>query len=219
MSYPTHPGGNELDAYLKAAKLVIAPELMVQFPDFMQAARSDFERQAGRCILAVAATRSFDPPGNPRGVLDLEADLATSEGVGVTVCGKSLTLGKDVRLLDERGGLSRPPFTQAQFSAPLCSYGSSSSSWGCIEITGQWGYALTVPADVWQAELARGAWLAYPLLAHGFRRGLVRWTDGDVTEEYQNNPLEYLKSFWGGEDPLGRGGQFGNTASLYARWA
>lgn len=114
------------------------------------AAKAEFEHRTGRTYRAAAATRTYDPPTDKGGLLDLETDWTTITLVERD--GDTLTETDDYRLRP----LDGPPYRFIEFVAfpmePL-----PWASRGTIVITGTRGSAATVPDDVYQAVLQRAA--------------------------------------------------------------
>jgi hypothetical protein len=59
-----------------------------------------------------------------------------------------------------------------------------------IKITGTWGYAATIPQDVWKAVAAKAAGELATLNAMTAQGRLVSWTDLDVSENYGTEHCE-----------------------------
>ena len=217
MSRTAYPTTQDLEQFLTGGGLTLTNALRAVFPHVVNAAKKQFEEDCGRVILAPSAdTRRFNPPTNRDRLLILPYDLATLTSiVYVPTNGTSTTFtsGTDFDPEPYNASAETKPYTQIRFytyqwQEPL-NYGVRNS----LRIAGRWGYATTVPDDVWLAVLARSAWSAFAQINLANTSGIRTWTDGDRTVAYGFNTLAET---WAGSD--GRGGLYGQTVSRYRRY-
>ncbi len=217
MSRTAYPKTQDLEQFLAAGGLTITNALRAIFPHVVNAASRQFEEDCGRVILAPSAdTRRFNPPTNRDRLLILPYDLATLTSivyVPVNSTSTTMTSGTDFDAEPYNASAEGKPYTQIRFftyswQEPL-SYGVRHS----LRIAGRWGYATTVPDDVWLAVVAKAAWSAYSHINLANTSGIRTWTDGDRTVAYG---FADLANTWAGEN--GTGGIYGTTVKRYRRY-
>lgn len=215
-AYP--PTAADLWRFLEGAKLTVADELKPFLAGAARGAYADFERATGRRFLATAGVRVFDPA--PNGYIDFREDLsALGDTGGLAILGTSQVLNSDYWLIGGNAAGRGEPYTGLRLKnvrpVPL-----TWPNYNSIAVTGLWGYGTTIPDDVFQAALARAAWVIAPQLILSLKKGgLKSWTEAGVSESYMDNPLEGLMTVWGGEaKDNGMGGLFGSTVKRYQRW-
>lgn len=157
-----------------------------------------FEREAGRKMLATAATeRRFDLPTSQRGYLDLKADLSAFSSLSID--GTAYTLNTHFRLLSEDADEEGLPWDRVQFERHWI-FPLHWSNVRAVALTGYWGYGAStgagMPEDAWLAMLYGAMLSRLPQLAASVTRGVVNWREADVDESYGAQPLAGLVSLW-----------------------
>lgn len=179
MPHAAYPTAADLEARLTGMNLEVGD---IDLDQAAATGRASIETPTGRVFLAEDGTRTFDPPEAPSRVLDLREDLAGSP-TALTFASTAYTLGTDYRLLDQNAAARGKPYWAVQFlrffAAPI-----PTSYWGCISITGPWGYAEQIPDDVWEAMMAAALLSIAPDLTLKDSDGLTKWSEAGVTEEY-----------------------------------
>lgn len=212
--HTAYPTSAELRRHLEAAGLTVTEPLAGLLAGEVVAARRDFELAVGRRMLAVTATRTYDPPTGQNGELSFGVDLAAAPS-SVTVAGVAYTLGADYRLLQvERDGDLRPYWGirfRRRWAAPLAWTEEQS-----VSITGLWGFGEQLPEDAWSGILARAAWKLWGSAVQAETEGLKSWREKDRGEDYSGT-WERLRDQWGGAD--GEGGVYGAAVRNYQRWS
>lgn len=188
-----YPTADDLQTYLEGHGMTLSAALEAQLERAISGARQDLENATGRVFLAVEGTRTFDPPVNASGVLDLGEDLVSLTSLSLS--GSALTEGSDFRLERLNGAARGLPYGMVCFNQRWCRP-LAASLWNAVEIGGLWGYSETVPADVWEAILARGASRLFTHIAHGNTGGLLAWKEKDRGEEYGVETWKRLKDGW-----------------------
>lgn len=181
------------------------------------AAADDWERQTRWLPFlssGLSETRSFDPPVDSP-ILFLSAGLLSLTRITVNVVGGSagvpLVAGRDFRLLPQNAPAQSKPSEIVEFLSggypagawqagfagigygfsPLAgAYGQA----GSVQITGEWGRVLAVPADAQQAVLRMGALLLAPEMAAAISKGLVERKAGDETERFAAGSVSALST-------------------------
>lgn len=144
-------------------------------------------------------TLTFSPgdvlyPPNELPMLDLDGGVlsVTSLTVGVTQTnpGTVLTQDTDFFLMPGRAPRKGKPYTYIEFyRANFASFGWMGAPVpNSIVLVGKTGYSLTVPDDVFQSVLYRGAKRLGPQLSAKFG-GLTGWSEADAKETYGADPF------------------------------
>lgn len=195
MGKAAYPTGAELAAYLVAAGFTSAFVAALDTTTFAAAGASEFEREAGRRMLAVTQTREFDPCRvGTNGFLDLKADLASLTSVAWNTT--AYTVGTDVRAFPLNAADDGLPYSGLSFG-----YWRRFSGYGypfppLISVAGDWGYGATIPEDAWAGMLAFAGMLLFPQIVQRRTGGMFEWTEADMREAYGNNPLQGLRAGW-----------------------
>ena len=188
MPFTTYPTDKDLSEALKESGVLTLPS-QARMQALIKAAANQFELRTGWLpFLGQVQSRSFDPPGvkvsqtayygGGDRKLVLDAGLVTLYSLQVN--GTPLVQNKDFWL---RPANTAPTqyieFQISQYGLPLS-----------ITVSGLWGYSATLPEDAWLA-IIRLAQIdltgEYLQLSTG---GLVKWSEGSVSEEYGSKPLE-----------------------------
>ncbi|MCW3059711.1 MAG: hypothetical protein JWQ02_1532 [Capsulimonas sp.] len=190
------PRGGDAQTFIASAQLAAGASAdalnAINFDSFVKAAITTFQNATGwRPFLGKQSVRVFDPPGPERGAgghygggrkLFLSGGLLsiTSLTVSVTAdsAGRVLTKGRDFWLRPSSAINDGEPFRFIEFASTQ--YGAPES----IVIDGVWGFALTIPEDVWQAIISKAASDAAPQLAISIAQGLASRKAGDEEERY-----------------------------------
>lgn len=139
------------------------------------------------------ATRIYDPPRLRTGpayssILDfgLNGDLARLDSVVFQVPGKdpeTLIEGTDYRPMPQNDPARGKPYTYletaSRWRSPYPrSFWGSMSAWGSFFVTGLWGYATALPADVYQAMLSAASihLFSSTFVSAGVPVGIKSWT-------------------------------------------
>lgn len=219
VTYAAHPTGEDLQAFLEGNGFELSAALISLLEGAAAAAATDFGRAAERVMLAeaTATARTFDPPTGPHGKLwvdDLAAAPTLVEYVPAGSTAVTLTLAEDYWLKPDNALAKGQPLTQLQFrrrwSLPL-----APSLLQSLRVTGRWGYGTRLPADVWQAELMRGAYNVWAQMTFSETGGLLGWKNADRSEDYGVERWTGPLKLWCGDN--GSGGVFGRTAAQYRR--
>ena len=221
MPQTAYPTLIDLGAWLQDAGFTAAAVANLDLETAAAAGVATFEQATGRKMLAVSQTREFDLTAvNPRGVLDLRADMASL--TSVTVSGPAQVLNTDMRLREPNASDRGLPFWALQFARrfyPVVTY--PQPSWAAIAVTGLWGYAATIPDDAWQGMLVLAGLELHPFLAQEFSHGALTYQEQDVTEHYGPDPMGSLRDNWrfvafGPKELSGKPGG-GGVVGLYKR--
>jgi hypothetical protein len=192
VSRTSYPSTSDLTALLTSYGLTLDAG---QVAGAVLAGIESFESAVDRHMLAGkatdntaqgAVTRTYLPPDNVYGILDLAGDLAAAPTVTYQPHGaaaEAFTLLTDYRLDPENAPAEGRPYERLQFHrrwyAPgLWSFGSA------LQVTGTWGYGATIPEDAWRAMLHGGLlWLVGQAWGAG-TVPLKSWKEADAEEEY-----------------------------------
>lgn len=196
MGKAAYPTAAELAAYLVAAGFDSTFVAALDTTTMAAAGAAQFEREAGRRMLAVTQTREFDPAKvSPRGFLDLRGDLAalTSVSWGTT----SYVVGTDVRAFPLNAADDGLPYSGLNFGYWRRFWGQSGFPLPqLISVAGDWGYGATIPEDAWIGMMAYAGLLLFPQILILRTQGMLDWTEADMHEVYGNNPLQGLRLGW-----------------------
>jgi hypothetical protein len=153
-----------------------------------------FESDTGRRFLGAAGeARTFDPPGNYRGMLDLKADLISPTAVSLS--GSALVSGTDYRFLPQQAVQNVEPYDRIQL-ARLWWQPIYPTNWGALSITGTWAYGSQIPDDAWQAMLAGAALNRLPQIVNAALGGMIELKESDIAETYGPKPFQTLREAW-----------------------
>jgi len=209
-AHANYPQAADLESYLRALGILTDVQMaallsFLSLEEATAAARSEWESETGwRPFLADASpvTRYYDPQGpnfRPHTVgggyrLDLEAGLIALTSVIVDVDaespGTTLVSGEDFWLDPYNAAVMGLPYTAVLFVV---------RRWGArrsIAVTGRFGFAETLPDDVWQCVLQKSAAVTFAALRERASAGLVEWKEADVSERYGENFLESSRRAW-----------------------
>lgn len=218
----SYPASSDLSAFLSSGGFTVSTALSNQLPLALAAAIADFEKLTERRPFlgdSTESTRYFDPPTN--GPLLFIDDLcAAPSAVTYQPAGASaqtLTLRTDYWLEPVNALAKGEPLTQLRFRRrwlqPLCENDRQS-----IAVTGAWGYAQSVPDNVWWALLGRAGWHVFAHLRQGTTGGKLSEKEGDVAVEYGIENWNQLLYPWVGKPELdGMGGAFGRMVQQYRK--
>jgi hypothetical protein len=192
-----YPAATDLEGFLTAAGLASSLVDSLDTATAVAAGIIAFEKQAGRKFYAAGnTTRTFDPPINLKGFLDLKADLASGVTPVVEVNGETKTAVIDYRFLPQDAAAESLPYTMLQLKARWL-WPSDWDDNGVIEITGRWSYRSDgVPEDAWRAMLAAAGLDLLPQIGAARFKGLVSWSEAGTSENYGANPFGGLAQYW-----------------------
>ncbi len=187
MPHAGYPVGSDVSTYLTECGFPVSANLTNMLDGYALSGKQMFETKVNRQILATTQTRKFDPPTYWNQALDLEGDLISASSV--TAMGITQVAATDY-LLGPYDALQRgQPYVWIEFLR----WWNSLQSWATkqsIVITGQWGWAATVPDDVWDAVIAaailKGPATMVTMKASG--GGINSFRTGDVQEDWGISP-------------------------------
>lgn len=161
----------------------IAPE-DYDLTGLIAAAKVQFEREAGRIILATTKTLEFDGPTNKQRRLFIPDCLSLSSVtfLGVAIASTDYALGPQ----------NNTDFGLPYFHLEFFRSWSAPVAWAQrngLVLVGSFGYASTVPYDVFKAIQAYAAAEVMVQAAADFSgQGLRNWSEADVHEDYGDKP-------------------------------
>lgn len=171
----------------------IGADLMLDLDTAAQVGRREFERATGRQFLAVTRTLVRDyPQGTKR--LPLNADIASSVGLTVSVSGTAKVLNTDYYLKPDNADAYGEPWTAIEFAA--FSYYLPVLPARAISITGSIGYGTTIPVEAWRAMRDVACMECLPGIQALLTGGLVSWTEAGISENYGKQPFDGAITLW-----------------------
>lgn len=192
MGQTAYPALGDLMQFLLSHPSVTATSLAnIDLAAACRAGRLDFETAVGRTMLGITQTRTFDPPYNPRAMLDLRADLASL--TSLTIQGVTKVLNTDFYLGPPNADADGLPWRWIEIAAWWPNYRVAKRG---ISITGVWGFATTIPDDAWQAMLCQSALKVASQLISDQTGGLSSVQIGEIRESYGANPLSGMIDPW-----------------------
>lgn len=196
--YSRYPCGADLALFLAGTGLAVSDALAQQLDATAGQAVLDFEGAVFRRMLAGAEEiRAFTPRGGLLQLDDLAAAPSLVRYVPQNGDPETLALDTDYLLEPANALLRGVPITRLRLRGWFGRMpGLLPSVWGeqTLRITGRWGYGTTIPADAWQAMLARAAHLCVPQLALGVSRGLVSVRSMNSQIAYAAGPVTPLSA-------------------------
>lgn len=218
-----YPTAADLWRFLEAHGLSVGADLKPLLSGAASAGVRDFERAAGRKMLAnrlstLVSTsadelRLFDPPDTANGILFLD-DYVSLTSVGYQPLNSALEtlVANEAYWAEPYGGPAKTPpipYTQLklrrQWTQPL-----SSALRQSLRVTARWGYGVTLPSDVFSAMLAGAGVRLWTQVTATLTGGRLSWKDDDVSEDFGIEPSKAQLSAWSE--------QVKQTASYYRRW-
>ena len=196
----TYPTDLDLKAFLYAAGLINSATnptgrfASLDYESAVDAAKVAFERESGRVIRATEQTLVFDGPANRKRRLWVPDCLAVTEVtfLDVEIAASEWMLGP---VNNDALGL---PYAWIDFFRAW----EGPTPWAqrsALAVTGTFGYSETVPADVFQAILARAAAdLMVQVSSRNSGGGLNNWSEADVLEDYGLAPGQNIEDRWRG---------------------
>jgi hypothetical protein len=199
MAHAAYPTADDVLAFLEGAGLTVSDALQDFLEDAAEAGQREFERRTGikPFLAGTAATRYLDPPTRSRELV-LPVPLAALTSVTYQPTGSTATvytLNTDYSAYPRNYAVEGVPITRLRFATNRWLDPLSIAFRGSLAILGQWGYATTIPSDAWLAMCALGAMHLSPQLGQALRNGLVRWSEKDRSEQYEEG-LETLAAGW-----------------------
>lgn len=156
-----------------------------------------FEADTRKFLATADQTRYFNLPTNPRGFIDLKADLASLTSVAIQ--GVTQVLNSEYRMLPEDADEEQVPWSHLQFSRRWI-FPLEWTNVRAVTVVGKWAYGATpgngIPEDAWNAMLMAGILLKLPMLAARQTRGVVSWGEADVNESYGQDAFKGLFTLW-----------------------
>lgn len=199
MSKTAYPTQTDLNSFLTAAGVTVGS---LDTATAINAGIAEFERRARRTMLAPAgtATRYYDPPDNPLGILDFCGDLAVLTSIVYRPQGGSATTwaqNTDYMLLAYNAGTDGLGYWGARFRQRWFAPSTDPFSQGrSIEVTGRWGYGTTMAEDAWEAMILLGASLVIPSYGLSLSGGRIRTADSGVERLYGEDPIGGARAEW-----------------------
>jgi len=166
MSYPAFPGSVDVLRLISSTGIVDVTGngfRSIDLDSFVRSSVSEVQSRSGRIFIAVSATRSYDVPTGPHGIIDLGADLC-SGGSAPTILlnGVSQEVGTQVFLDPVNADVDGVPWVRIDI--PVLCYAFGIYPRRCVSVSGLWGYSVSVPDDVWAGVVCHAAHLAVPTL-------------------------------------------------------
>lgn len=212
----TYPDGVALAAFLESHGITLSAAQDALTEGAASAAAYEFEKATYRRMLpGTAATRYFSPPvdGHTLPIPELSANPSAVTYTPPGGSAETLVLNTDYWLLPDNALDQGKPIDEVEF---LQVWGSRDNSLRrAIAITGLWGYAATLPEDVWQAVCMRAAYGLWSQVTLATTGGVLGWKDGDRSVDYGVERWNSMLSTWCGND--GSGGVWGQTVARYRR--
>lgn len=210
-AYPV--GGDVWEFLIGAGLMETSPDAAQQFLDLDGAAewaRDHFENKTGRFVDTEDVALYFDPPGpdthNARGsaiafmggsrTLFLDSPLISltslTTGYSPDAAGDVLTEHVDFDLYPLNAASRNKPWEWIEFRA---------RQWGpprSIVLVGKRGYRPdgTIPNGVWQPLVQGAAEHLGPQLQAALTKGVIEWSEADVKEKYDYDPLGKQLDRW-----------------------
>ncbi len=194
----SYPSDIDLKAFLYASGLINSATnptgrfASLDYETAVDAAKVAFEREIGRTILATDQVLTFDAPVDRKRRLWVPDCLAVTAitFLDVAIAAADYLLGPV-----NNAALGLPYFYIDFFRG-----WEAPTPWAQrnqLEVTGTFGYAETVPSDVFQAILARAAGdLMIQVASRNTGGGLNNWSEADVHEDYGLTPGQNLEDRW-----------------------
>jgi len=198
MSKSAYPVQADLEAAMTAAGITVGT---LDTATFIAAGISDFEKRVRRKMLAPGqdATRTYDPPTDQAGYLDLVQDLASLTTVVYfpqgALSGETWVQNVDFWVRPYNAAADGKPYLglelKRRFMSPLLPAMHRS-----IQVTGRWGYGAGIPEDAWQAMIFRAMALLEPAAGWKLSGGIVRTADTGVDRLYGDDPGKGARTAW-----------------------
>lgn len=218
MGRSQYPTGSDLEAHLTAAGFSATLIATLDLEVAAAAGASQFEREAGRRMLGVTQTRSFDPGRvGANGFLDLRADLASLTGVAWN--GTSYAVGTDVRAFPLNAAADGLPYSGLSFGHWRRFFAGYWPLPTLIEVSGAWGYGVEIPEDAWLGMLAWAGLLLLPVIVQAQTGGVEAWVEADMQERYGAQPLSALRMGWEATAFATSGGQGSDGKRRWGKYA
>lgn len=232
MAKNAYPTADDLCAVLTAAGLTVQEPIQDNLTALKQelglcaaAAISDFQRDAcTKFIGSGTATRVFDFPTryiDSREIIQLDRPIATSPAPVVVFLPwnsqvpTTWVAEQDYDFLPYNAPNDGYPYTDMALYWHRGLEPLGHAYRRSIQITGNW-YWGSVPDGAWLGIRARGLWLASAVIQQLGWQGVYKWVGVDgVSETSPAEPLKALRRAWGGDDPAGNSGQYGNQVLSY----
>lgn len=217
---PTYPDSAAVEAFLEATGLTLTANQTLLLDGIAAAAAQEFETAVDRSMLpaSAASLRYFDPPVNRDRLLfvdDLSAAPSLVQIVPYGSSAETLAVGVDYRLEPANAVAKREPITRLRLLSRRWLTPLSDTWLQSIQITGLWGYAATLPDDVWQAVCMRAGYLLWQQVVMNTTGGVLGWKDGDRSVDYGIERWTGPLKLWCGDD--GRSGVWGQTIARYRK--
>jgi hypothetical protein len=204
MPYSAYPVDTDLQSFYKGAGLIAdpAPYTTLGWASAVKKAVEAIQRETDRVFLAVNATRTYDHPRGSVSLLNLRADLCSDPTstvpIVVKVNGATQILNTDYFLGPPNADQDMNPWTWIDFTRLFPS--NIVVQRKSIQISGPWGYSISIPDDVWHAILSYAAYILAPSVALTISKGLLAWKEGDEEERYaagrDAGPLSHEMGEW-----------------------
>ncbi len=186
MSHNAYPVSTDLDAFLTAAGI---DPTGLPTGAAIESAVASFEQDTGRLPFLNAGgsstPRYFDPPVGPSLVLDLNADVVSVSDVSIN--GKGQVADTNYWLEPYNNGAVNRPYYLIRFNAYfwVLRWQVNLPQWKkSIVVTGVWGYCTSLPNDVWEALLQKGAAILIPQISVLQSDGVKGSDIGDLKIDY-----------------------------------
>ena len=108
----------------------------------------------------------------------------------LTVTGDARTVNSDFWLLPENAAANEEPYESIEFYVP---------AWGLprsIVVVGVWGWATTIPDDVWVAVCHYASATLMPMFAAERSGGMIQFSEAGAQEMYGVDPFGKSQAAW-----------------------
>jgi hypothetical protein len=204
MALTAYPTATRLQSFIEAGGITLTSAQLANLPLAVDAAKADFEKAVGGNMLAsaTASARTFSPPTNAQGILYIDWLAANPTSVSYQPedsTAEALVITTDYYVEPPNALAKGLPISRLRFkrrwTAPL-----GDTLRNSLTITGKWGYGSStvgIPADAYQAMLARGAWLLWEQITREETGGRESVKEDDVAETFGVQAQTNARDHWG----------------------
>ena len=194
--YSAWPTLDDVEIVLAAAQITPSNPVRARFDALSAAIQTEVARETRRQFVPVQEDRLFDGSGTP--VLDVD-EIVTLDGIAL-LGGQSEVLGAITAYLVSEAGQPQMQISTARGGNPAFANCFPSGRRN-IKVSATWGYAATIPADLWDGVTGRiaasMARLTFATAGRADGRGLqiVEEQFGDERKKYAK--FDHSESFIG----------------------
>lgn len=216
-THSAYPTADDLKAWIEGTGLSVSAALETLLDGAAAGAANDFESAVHRTMLAPSSgeLRYFAPPldGAPLVGFDLAAAPATITYQPTGSSAETLTLNTDYWCGPENAIARGKPLEWIEFDKQWTGLIDRTLR-RALQITGLWGYAETLPDDVWLAVCMRGAWNVWQQVTFGSTEGMLGFKEGDLSVDYGLERWRDPVRQWCGD---GNDGVYGRAVGKYRK--